>query len=89
MSTATEIKERILNKATEDSDFRTLLIADPKAAILAETGMTLPDSFNVTVHEDTSKTFNLVLPLSSALTEFELEAVAGGGDPWGASNWGK
>ena len=38
MTTATEMKERILSKATEDGDFRAHLIADPKAAISAEIG---------------------------------------------------
>ena len=33
MTTATELKARILNKAEEDGEFRAWLIADPKAAI--------------------------------------------------------
>ena len=79
MTTATELKERILCKAAEDGEFRALLIADPKSAIAAETGQTIPDGFDVAVHEDSARTAHLVLPPSPALTEAELANVAGGG----------
>ena len=82
MTTATEMKDRILSKAAEDDEFRALLIADPKAAISAEIGADIPDVFNVAVHEDSASTFHLVLPPSSTLTEAELEMVAGGGSLW-------
>ena len=81
MTTATELKSRILSKADEDNDFRARLIADPKAAISAETGQTIPDGFDVVVHEDSATTAHLVLPPSPALTEAELETVAGGHHP--------
>ena len=79
MTTATELKTRILSKADEDSDFRARLIADPKAAIASEVGTSIPDGFDVSVHEDSATTFHLVLPPSPQLTETELENVAGGG----------
>ena len=79
MTTATEMKGRILNRAAEDSDFRALLIADPRAAISTELGATIPEGFGVVVHEDSATTAHLVLPPSPKLTEAELEAVAGGG----------
>ena len=82
MTTATELKTKILSKAAEDGDFRTQLIADPKAAISAETGMTIPEGFDVAVHEDSATTAHLVLPPSPKLTETEMELVAGG-DNWG------
>ena len=79
MTTATEMKTKILSKADEDNDFRARLIADPSAAISAETGVTIPEGFNVVVHEDSATTAHLVLPPSPALTEAELAKVAGGG----------
>ena len=82
MTTATELKTRILTKADEDSDFRASLIADPKAAIASEVGTAIPDGFDVAVHEDSATTFHLVLPPSPQLTEAELETVAGGGSLW-------
>ena len=82
MTTATELKDQILNKASEDVEFRARLIADPKAAISAEIGTTIPDGFDVTVHEDSATTAHLVLPPSPELMDAELEMVAGGGSLW-------
>ncbi len=78
MTTATELKARILSKAEEDGEFRARLIADPKAAISSEVGAALPDGFDVAVHEDSATTAHLVLPPSPQLSEAELETVAGG-----------
>ena len=78
MTTATEMKARILNRAAEDSDFRASLIADPKAAISSEIGTTVPDGFEVVVHEDNATTAHLVLPPSPKLTDAELEKATGG-----------
>ena len=79
MTTATELKTRILDRASEDGDFRAHLIADPKAAISSEIGMDIPAGFDVHVYEDGATTAHLVLPPSSELTEGEMESLAGGG----------
>ena len=79
MTTATELKTRILTRASEDADFRARLVADPKSAISAETGTVIPDGFDVVVHEDGATTAHLVLPPSPELTEAEMEMAAGGG----------
>ena len=79
MTTATELKTKILTKAAEDGDFRTRLLTDPRATISTELGMTIPEGFDVAVHEDSGTTAHLVLPPSPALTEAELMAVAGAG----------
>ena len=78
MTTATELKDRILCRAAEDGEFRSLLIADPRAAIAAETGQTIPDGFDVMVHEESATTAHVVLPPSPRLTEADLETAAGG-----------
>ena len=78
MTTATEMRDRILSKAEEDGEFRAQLIADPKAAISAEVGANIPEGFNVVVHEDSATTAHLVLPPSPKLTEAELAVAAGG-----------
>ncbi len=87
MTTATEMKDRILNRAAEDGDFRARLIADPKAAIASEVGTVIPDGFDVLVHEDSATTSHLVLPPSPALTEAELEMISGGWLGYGAGTW--
>ena len=79
MTTATELKAQVLAKAAEDADFRARLIADPKAAIAAETGLTIPDGFEVAVHEDSATTAHLLLSPSPQLSEAELGRVAGAG----------
>ena len=78
MTTATEMKTKILTKAAEDDKFRTRLIADPKAAISAETGVTVPEGFDIVVHEDSGTTAHLVLPPSPSLTEDEMKQITGG-----------
>ena len=82
MTTATELKTQILNRAEEDGDFRARLIADPKATIAAETGQAIPDGFDIVIHEDGATTAHLVLPPSPRLTEAEMEKVAGGVFIW-------
>ena len=82
MATATEMKTQIVTRAAEDGDFRAQLVADPKGAVYSEIGATIPEGFDVVVHEDNATTAHLVLPPSPELTEVELEAVAG------AANWG-
>ena len=69
MTTATELKTKLLTKAAEDGDFRARLLADPNATISSELGTTIPAGFNVTVHEDSGTTAHLVLPPSPTLTE--------------------
>ena len=86
MATATELKAQILSKAEENSDFRARLIADPRATISAETGTSIPDGFDVVVHEDSATTAHLVLPPSPKLSEAELQTVAGGVSNF-AGNW--
>ena len=78
MKTATELKARILSRADDDGDFRARLVADPKAAVADEIGMTVPEGFNVEVHEDSATTAHLVLPPSPELTEADLAMAAGG-----------
>ena len=77
MTTATELKTKILTKAVEDGEFRTRLLTDPRATISTELGMTIPEGFDVAVHEDSGTTAHLVLPPSPKLTEAEMKMVAG------------
>ena len=56
------MKTEILAKAVGDSDFRARLIADPKAVGSAETGVEIPEWYNIEVHEDTTTAAHLILP---------------------------
>ena len=84
--TISELREHLIEKATVDSEFRSQLMADPKAAIKAETGVTVPSGFNIEIHEETADTSHLVLPPSASLGEADLVHVAGGID-WGEVGW--
>jgi hypothetical protein len=70
----------------KDESFRKNLLENPKAAIEEETGIKLPEAINLTVVEEDSATFFLVLPpkinpeTEDELSEAELEMVSGGYD---------
>ena len=76
-----EMRARLIEKATVDEAFRARLLAEPRAVIQSETGVTLPTGYHVEVHEDTADTSHLVLPpvTNAQLDDADLEQVAGGG----------
>ena len=83
--TISEMKARLVAKADESEDFRKRLIADPKSAISAEFGVSIPEGFNVQVHEDDATTAHLTLPMTDRLTDEELAEIAAGHH--GGSHW--
>ena len=80
MKSGAEIRDHILGKAGDDAEFRARLVADPKAVLHDELGVNLPDSFALSVHEDSSTHVNLVLPLTGPLDPAALEEVRGAHD---------
>ena len=78
--TMSEMKAHIMARAAEDQGFRTQLLADPKAVISAELDIFIPDQFSIQVHEDSTTTAHLVLPMSDRLTDEQLAKAAGGVD---------
>ena len=85
MKSGAEMRDHILGKATDDAEFRTRLVADPKATLTDEFGVNLPDSFAISVHEDSSTHVNLVLPPTEKLDPAVLEEISGG-EPYGGSD---
>lgn len=79
-STMGELRAQITNKAVEDGEFRAQLLADPRSAISAELGVSIPEGFTIHVHEETANSAHVTLPPSDQLTEEELAQVAGGID---------
>ena len=75
MKSGAEMRDHILGKAADDAEFRTRLVADPKAALNDELGVSLPDGFAVSVHEDSNTHVHLVLPPTSTLDPAILEEV--------------
>ena len=78
METASEMRMKIVGKATGDADFRARLVGDPKGTVEQELGVTVPASLSIKVHEESNTTAHLVLPPDSKLGAADLEAVAGG-----------
>ena len=75
MKSGAEMRDHILGRAADDAEFRTRLVADPKGVLTEEFGISLPDSFAISVHEDSSTHVNLVLPTTSPLDQAALKAV--------------
>ena len=73
-----EMRDSLIERATADTEFRSRLLADPKAAVRDELGFDLPSDFTVEVHEEKRDAAHLVLPPADVLDETELNRVAGG-----------
>ena len=76
--TQAEMQSKIIAKAQAEPEFRSQLLADPKATIEGLSGSELPEAINIQVHEDSATSFHLVLPPSGKLAEEELAAVFAG-----------
>ena len=77
-----EFHSYVRDKAVEDEEFRGRRLADPKAVMEEELDLSIPEGFNIEVHEETASTVHLVIPPSARLAERDLQAVAGGGLDW-------
>ena len=78
MRSGEEMLNHIVEKSALDAEFRQQLLADPKAAISDELGISIPESMNVMVHESDMQTVHLALPPDPNITEEQLEAVSAG-----------
>ena len=87
MKSGAEMREHILGKVADDTEFRTRLVADPKAILNEEFGVSLPDSFAISVHEDSSTHVHLVLPPTDGLDPAALETVRAAGGCSNCSSW--
>ncbi len=74
------MKAQLVARADESEDFRRRLVADPKSVISAEFGVSIPEGFNVQVHEDSATTAHMVLPMTDRLSEEDLAEIAAGVD---------
>ncbi len=78
MKSAHEMQAEIVAKAAEDAEFRARLRSDPKGTIEQELRITIPESMSIKIHEESSTTAHLVLPLDSKLTRADLKMASGG-----------
>ncbi|HEY9721092.1 MAG TPA: NHLP leader peptide family RiPP precursor [Oscillatoriaceae cyanobacterium] len=91
MSTFTpaELQARLLQRASEDADFRRALLANPHEALRREFGIAPPPNLAIQVLEQKPGTLTLVLPplANGELSEHELDSVAGGLNLAGSAFW--
>jgi Nitrile hydratase, alpha chain len=77
-----DLEAKIVARAWADESFRERLKADPRNAVVEETGITIPESIAVEVLEETPDKAYLVIPANRAsIPDDELE-LAGGNNPW-------
>ncbi|MFC5528186.1 NHLP leader peptide family RiPP precursor [Cohnella yongneupensis] len=77
------LKVQIIQKAWENPEFKAQLLADPKSALQASFGITLPEEIELLAVEETPSRYFLVIPPSPA----ELESSEG--EPGNLKyNWG-
>ena len=79
MPTRAEAERRIRERAVSDSEFRTQLTEDPKAALEAEFGIPVPSEVTIHVHQESMTELHLVVPSArDQLSDEELDMIAGG-----------
>ena len=78
MQTADDMRKHLTEKVSQDSEFRSRMLSDPRSAIQSEFGVDLPEDMQVKVHESDINTLHFVMPFSPDLDEEQLEAIAAG-----------
>lgn len=78
MLTIEQMQARIVQRASDDADYRSKFKADPKSVISEEFGIELPDEFQIEVHENSVDTVHVALPPHPALSDEDLERAFGG-----------
>ncbi len=87
MGSEAQVRAHVAMKATEDDDFRTRLVADPRAAIEKETGLRFPDGYRIHVHEESATDAHMVLPPRPELSKEQLDRIAGGHKGHDGPSW--
>ncbi|MFM7598919.1 MAG: NHLP leader peptide family RiPP precursor [Actinomycetota bacterium] len=80
-----EVEAIIAERIAADPAFREALIANPQAVLSEIVGFSIPDTVQIVLHEESLTQIHLTLPAADALTDTDLELVAGGGLDWSHS----
>jgi len=79
-----DLQQQMIARAMKDEVFRHELMVKPKTVLERELGIELPPNVSVMVHENTSSTVHLVLPMNpktggvQELSDEELGHIVGG-----------
>jgi hypothetical protein len=80
--TRRELESKLVARAWADEGFRERLRADPHAVLAEETGVSVPESIEIEVLEETPEKGYLVIPLNRVEISDEQLDVAGGEGYW-------
>jgi Nitrile hydratase, alpha chain len=83
-----DLEDRLVARAWADEAFRERLKADPRSAVAEEVGITLPESIEIEVLEETPQKGYLVIPANRVVISDELLEAASGGELYGPEWWG-
>ena len=78
MRSGDDMMQQIVERSALDADFRQQLIADPKATISQELGISMPESMTIKIHESDMQTVHVALPPDPNISEEQLEAISAG-----------
>jgi len=76
--TRSEVEAVIAERIAADPAFRDTLLADPRAVLSEIVGLDIPDTVQIDLHEESLTQIHLTIPSSEALSDADLELVAGG-----------
>ena len=82
MRTAAEAEAHVRLRVQESADFASRLVENPRAVILAETGVDLSDGKLAFVNEEIRKALSDISELDRVLTDGELEQISAAGCKW-------
>ncbi|GAB4191024.1 MAG: hypothetical protein Tsb002_19360 [Wenzhouxiangellaceae bacterium] len=82
------IETELVEKALTDEAFRQALLADPKAALEKEWGVTLPEGLNIKVHQEKRNELHVVLPNAAAASDELGSAELSSTSDSSWSSWG-
>jgi hypothetical protein len=84
--TRSEVEAMIAERIAVDPAFRDTLLADPRVVLSEVVGFDIPEGVQVVLHEESLTQIHLTIPSSEALSDADLELVAGGGECWANDN---
>jgi hypothetical protein len=78
----TILQQELIEKALKDNAFCKALIANPKATLESEYGVTLPDALQIQVHQELPTLLHIVIPAVQTASETAADATLTGESSW-------